>query len=132
VETNRIARAIIDATAAFQGYRLPELFAGLDRMPGSFPVQYIGANVPQAWAAGSVFLLLQSILGLTANAPGETLYVWPTLPDWLPDITVSNLRFGSSRISIHFTGTGANSSYEVLESDGRVQVERQVPSVWTP
>ena len=32
-------------------YRLPELFAGLPRREASFPVQYLGANVPQAWAA---------------------------------------------------------------------------------
>ena len=34
-----------------------------------FPVQYLGANVPQAWAAGSVFALLQAILGITLDAP---------------------------------------------------------------
>lgn len=127
-EADQIARAMFDAAAAFQGYRLPELFAGLDRMPGSFPVQYIGANVPQAWAAGSIFLLLQTILGLRADAPRQTLYVWPTLPDWLQELTVSNLRIGSSKVSIRFSGSGENSSYEVLENDGRVRVERLVPS----
>jgi hypothetical protein len=32
----------------------------IERSENSFPVQYPGANVPQAWAAGSVFALTQS------------------------------------------------------------------------
>ena len=36
----------------------------LQRDPMSFPVQYLGANVPQAWAAGAPFMLLQAMLGL--------------------------------------------------------------------
>ena len=51
------------------------LYAGIKREPGAFPVQYLGANVPQAWAAGSVFHLLQAILGLDANAHKKSLYV---------------------------------------------------------
>ena len=33
----------------------------------AFPVQYLGANVPQAWAAGSAFALLQAMLGHPAG-----------------------------------------------------------------
>ncbi len=47
-EAWRIARGLFDAAARFQYQRLPEVFAGLDRDAGSFPVQYPGANVPQA------------------------------------------------------------------------------------
>jgi glycogen debranching enzyme len=32
-------------------------------------VQYGGANIPQAWAVGSIFQLVQTILGLRADAP---------------------------------------------------------------
>ena len=52
--------------------QLPELYAGMQRDDDNFPVQYLGANVPQAWAAGSVFALLQAMLGLrpTRRASG--------------------------------------------------------------
>ena len=43
----------------------------------AFPVQYLGANVPQAWAAGSVFALLQAMLGIQPDAPRGKLYVDP-------------------------------------------------------
>ena len=82
-----MAQAVFDAASYFAGYRLPELYAGLARTPGAFPVQYLGANIPQAWAAGAVFHLLQTLLGLEADAPCQRLYVAPTLPDWLPAVS---------------------------------------------
>jgi glycogen debranching enzyme len=65
----------------------------------AFPVPYIEANVPQAWAAGSVFQLLQAILGITADAPNKRFYVNPSLPHWLPDITLRRLEIGNARLS---------------------------------
>ena len=67
---------------------------GVQRGDTDFPVQYLGANVPQAWAAGSMFALLQAMLGITPDAPRGTLYVDPALPAWLPDVTLIDLRLG--------------------------------------
>jgi glycogen debranching enzyme len=128
-ETNQIAKAIFDACAGFVGYRLPELIAGLDREPGdSFPVQYVGANIPQAWAAGSVFMLLRAILGIDGDVPNKTLWVEPTLPEWLPQITLEHMQLGSERIAIRFSGQGADSEFEVLESGGFEVRRRRVRS----
>ncbi len=121
-EANRIAKAILDAAAAFQGYRLPELFAGLERTEGSFPVQYLGANIPQAWAAGSIFMFLRTILGINANVPQNELYVEPTLPEWLPEITITNFKVGDQRMAIRFTGSGPESRFEVLKNPGNIHV----------
>lgn len=52
----------------FVSYQLPELYAGIEHKAGTFSVQYPGANVPQAWAAGGVFHLLRTILGLQLHA----------------------------------------------------------------
>ena len=57
------------AASHFLLNQLPELYAGVQRGDTDFPVQYLGANVPQAWAAGSVFALLQAILGIQPDAP---------------------------------------------------------------
>ena len=64
-----MARDIFVATSYILGYRLPEFYAGLPRQPGTFPVQYVGANIPQVWAAGSIFQRVQKILGLRVDAP---------------------------------------------------------------
>ncbi len=126
-EAAAIARDISEAASYFVFYRLPELYAGLRREPGNFPVQYLGANVPQAWAAGSVFHLLRSILGLEANAQTRTLYLDPQLPRWLPDITLHNLRVGESSASIRFWREGNDTRYEVLSCVGGLYVERGAP-----
>ena len=52
-----------------------------------------GANIPQAWAAGSIFMMVQTMLGLRADAPHRRLYVNPTLPDWLQEVEVGHLRW---------------------------------------
>src|SRR5204863_297668 len=54
-EAARVLRDISEAASYFVSYRLPELYAAIDRRRGTFPVLYPGANVPQGWAAGSLF-----------------------------------------------------------------------------
>ena len=121
-DASRVARDIFEATSYFLGYRLPELYAGLPRQPGTFPVQYVGANIPQAWAAGSIFQLVQTILGLRADAPHGRLYVDPTLPHWLPDVTLRGLKVGSSAVDIRFWREGDRSRWDVLALTGDTQV----------
>ncbi len=110
-EAAQVAKGIFDAAERLVGLRLPELFSGLPRVPASFPVPYLGANVPQAWAAGSVFRFVAILCGLhaTVDADGSKLYVNPQLPDWLPEIAIHNLRVGGG-------------SMEILFRDGTVEV----------
>ena len=93
-EAQRVAEGIFAAAERFDQMRLPELFAGLPREPGAFPVQYLGANVPQAWAAASVFRFVAILCGIHVVAATKRMYVNPDLPDWLPQITLRNLRGG--------------------------------------
>jgi glycogen debranching enzyme len=93
-EAQRIAEGIFAAAERFASHRLPELFAGLPREHGAFPVQYLGANVPQAWAAASVFRFIAILCGIHAAGSRKTIYVDPGLPAWLPSITINNLRAG--------------------------------------
>ena len=123
VEAARIARDISEAGTHFLLNRLPELYTALQRDGSSFPVQYLGANVPQAWAAGSVFSLMQAMLGFLPDAPHEKLYIDPLLPRWLPDLTVLDLRVGKHVLDISFWRDGEETKFEVLRGDPQV-VER--------
>jgi len=125
-EVGRIARDISDAASHFLLNQLPELYAGVERSEGGFPVQYLGANVPQAWAAGSAFALLQAILGITLDAPRERVYVDPVLPDWLPDITLLDLRLGRQRFDLRFWRDGGTTQFDVVSGDP-IMVERRSP-----
>jgi glycogen debranching enzyme len=90
-EAQTIAQAMFDAAGCLVNRRLPELFAGLDRDGGSFPVQYLGANVPQAWASGAIVQLVDVMMGFEPNASGRSLRLHPALPPWLDDIAISGL-----------------------------------------
>jgi glycogen debranching enzyme len=119
-EAGHIARDISEAASHFLLNQLPELYAGVERGPGSFPVQYLGANVPQAWAAGSCFALLQAMLGIQPDAPNDKLYVDPDLPAWLPDVTLLDLRLGRRHFDIRFRREGGKTVWDVLRGDAGV------------
>ena len=123
-EAARIARDISDAGSHFLSNQLPELYTTIERDEDSFPVQYLGANVPQAWAAGSVFALMQAILGFVPDAPRGKLHIDPLLPKWLPDLTVLDLHVGRHRFDIRFWHDGDQTQFEVLEGDPNA-VERR-------
>ena len=122
----QIARSISDAASHFQQNQLPELYAGVQRTNGNFPVQYLGANVPQAWAAGSCFALLQALLGIQPDAPNGKLYVDPALPAWLPDITLRDLHLGRHALDIQFRHENGATVWTVLKGDAKLVAHRNV------
>jgi hypothetical protein len=109
---------MLDAARRFEAYRLPEIFAGLKRKgkASDFPALYPpGANIPQGWASGSIFQMVQTILGLRADAPNKRLYVNPTLPAWFSEVVLRNLRVGPCTFTLHFWREGDRSHWEVVD-----------------
>ena len=122
-EAARVAHDVSVAASHFLLNRLPELYTAAARSETNFPVQYLGANVPQAWAAGSVFMLTQALLGFLPDAPRNKLYVDPSLPAWLPDLTVRDLRIGKHKLDIRFWAERGETAFEVIKGDPKL-VER--------
>jgi glycogen debranching enzyme len=121
-EAHEVARGLLDAAVRFDCYRLPEVFAGLTRAPNSFPVQYRGANIPQAWAAGAVFQIVQAMLGLEADFPNRRLYVDPCLPEWLPSLRLRGLQVGPVRLDLSAWRDDGRSHYLVEFQRGRLEL----------
>jgi glycogen debranching enzyme len=122
-EAAQIAHDISKAASYFRLNQLPELYTAFPREETNFPVQYIGANVPQAWAAGSAFMLTQALLGFLPDAPRNKLYIDPSLPKWLPDLAVYDLRIGKHKFDIRFWREGEETAFEVIKGDPKL-VER--------
>ncbi|MGH6993875.1 MAG: amylo-alpha-1,6-glucosidase [Caulobacteraceae bacterium] len=116
-EAAQIARQLSAAASYFFIHQMPELYSGLQREPTSFPVQYLGANTPQAWAAGSCFALLQMFVGFQPDAPARRLYLDPALPDWLPELTLRDLTVGPNAFDLRFWRDGEATRFEVLAGD---------------
>jgi glycogen debranching enzyme len=121
-EANRIAEGIFAAASLFQSNQMPELFGGIERKPENFPVPYVDANIPQAWAAGAIPWLISSMLGLVADAPNRKLFVQPVLPDWLPDVHLTRINVGSARVDLRFWREGDQTHWKVTDCDGDLQV----------
>jgi glycogen debranching enzyme len=123
-EAARIARDISRAANYFIANQMPELYSGLQRDANNFPVQYLGANVPQGWAAGSCFAMLQMMVGFQPDAPAGKLYLDPALPDWLPDLTLRDLRVGALVFDLRFQRDGPATRLEVLRGDASAVAQR--------
>ena len=121
-----VARALFDAAERFSSRRLPELFAGLPRDEGAFPVQYLGANVPQAWASGAVIHLLAILLGLDADATaaaGPVVRLRPALPDWLTQVRLDGLTVGAASADLQVTrDASGDHTVEVLRKNAELRV----------
>ena len=83
-----------------------------------------GANVPQAWAAGSIFAFLQAILGLVPDAPRGLLHVDPALPDEIPELAAVDLRVGKRRFDLRFWREGRTTRWEVTSGDKEAVAQR--------
>ncbi|CAN5812132.1 amylo-alpha-1,6-glucosidase [soil metagenome] len=122
-QARQVAGAMLEATTHFRESRLPELFCGFDRAASPLPVPYPVACSPQAWAAGSLFHLVASMLGLRPNAREQRLeIVRPALPAWLPGLRLRNLRVGQALVDLEFDAAGESISVEVLRRTGELDV----------
>ena len=118
----QILSALFDVSI-FAEYRLPELFCGFDRREGEGPVPYPVACSPQSWAAASVFLLLQAVLGMTIDgAASRVSFVRPILPEWLDEIQLKNLRVGHGSVDFLIQRRGGYATVKVQRREGEVEV----------
>jgi glycogen debranching enzyme len=121
--TMRVATALFDVAMHMEYFRLPELFCGFTRRAPTSPVGYPVACSPQAWAAGSPFILLQAMLGISARADENMLTInKPMLPPWLERVELSNLRVGNARLSLVFTREGEVTTFSLTDRRGDVRV----------
>jgi len=121
---DRVASRIFEAAQHSPDFRLPELFCGFDRGLADVPVPYPVACSPQAWAAATSLSLLQTMLGMHADAAKDILELdRPHLPSWLGKVTVHDLRVGERTVDLLFhRWRGNTTSAEVLRRDGPLEL----------
>jgi glycogen debranching enzyme len=119
----QVLGALVEAALQFEDRRLPELFCGFARRRDMAPVPYPVACRPQAWAAGSVFLLLEAVLGLEVDGlAGRVVFRQPQLPPWLAALEIRNLQVGTARIDLNVLHGKYGGSVEIMRKEGDVEV----------
>lgn len=115
----QICSNLYEAALNFRDYRLPELFCGIQRRPYDVPVEYPVSCSPQAWASGSMFLMLSSLLGLHPSAQTRELQITdPALPPFLDWLHIRNLRVGKSRVNLEFSQHEGRTFCNVMDVQG--------------
>jgi len=123
VYAGRILDAMFRVSQFTELRRFPELFCGFDRRPNQGPTLYPVACSPQAWAAASIFSLLQSCLGLSIQASSKQIqFTQPYLPEFLSSIHIRNLAIWDAFIDFVAERHELSASITVLRRTGDISV----------
>jgi glycogen debranching enzyme len=90
--------------AGLSGWRLPELYGGLDADQVPFPVPTPVACSPQAWSAAAPLSLLRTALGLEPDVPGGTVRIAPLLPPG-ERLTAQGIALGGGTLTLTAEGS---------------------------
>jgi glycogen debranching enzyme len=122
-ELERLSLALIGVLESSEDFRLPELFCGFRRRGSEPPIPYEVACKPQAWAAGSIFLMLKSMLGISVEIDQSYLvFNSPILTPKIHTLEVKNLQGRDWEIDLLVRRTQHGTTVEVTRKHGSVKV----------
>jgi len=102
----KLMSSMFEAAVRFN-MRLPELFCGFTRAIGDAPVAYPVACLPQAWSAGSAFMMLQACLGIRIDGWNRAIEVdRPRLPIGIDNLVIRHLAVGEAKVDLTFERVG--------------------------
>ncbi len=120
-EALKILKSLFEASTFFKLHRIPELFCGFERRPNEGPTHYPVACHPQAWAAGSVFLILQGCLGLSFER-NEIHFKHPALPEFLEEIWIKDLRVKGGKLDLYLKKYREDVVVNVIKKEGEIKI----------
>jgi glycogen debranching enzyme len=119
----RVLTALFDAMLFNEARGVPELFCGFARRKGMGPTSYPVACMPQAWSSAAIFAMLGATLGITFDVEaGRVLLIRPTLPDWMDELRLTNLRLRDSAADIVLRRSNGAAALYVTRRDGPIEI----------
>jgi glycogen debranching enzyme len=122
-----IFNGLFEAARHVHYRRLPELFCGFRKEEGKEgdpPVRYAVACSPQAWAAASMYSIIQSLLNITPDAQRKILSIRaPRLPETLNMLQINNLRVGEAMVDLEFRRTNKSVTVDVRNRQGELDIQ---------
>jgi glycogen debranching enzyme len=121
----RLLTGMFEAALNMDLNRLPELFCGFHRRTdGTGPTLYPVACSPQAWASGSVYMLLAACLGLQISATERKVKLEnPMLPAFLDEVRIENLSVKNAQVDLLIGRRDRGIAVDILRKEGAVEVE---------
>jgi glycogen debranching enzyme len=122
-ELEKLALALIGVLESSDDFRLPELYCGFRKRGTEPPVPYDVACKPQAWAAGSVFLMLKSLLGISMDLDQSYLvFNFPLLTPKVNFMEIKNFRARDFELDLIVRRAGRGTYVEVTRKSGALRV----------
>lgn len=126
-ELERLGAGLMDVLELSDDFRFPELFCGFRRRGNAPPVPYEVACKPQAWASGSVFLMLRSLLGLSFESsqqgtPSTLVLNSPVLTSKVNWLRIKGLQGDGWEVDLVFSRSRAGTQLEVERKDGPIRI----------
>jgi glycogen debranching enzyme len=120
----RILTGMFDASLFVDLHRLPELFCGFRRRRAEGPTLYPVACAPQSWAAGAVYSLVESCLGLRVSAPARKVtFHYPILPESIRQLHIKQLQVDGVTVDLSIERHHDTAAVSVTRRDGWLDVE---------
>ena len=126
--TARILEGMFEAARHVDLNRLPELFCGFHRRPdGTGPTLYPVACAPQAWAAGSPYLLLCASLGIEIRAADRlVVFEAPRLPLFLNELRIEGLTVNDACVDLLVSRCEKGLTVDILRKEGEMEIQTRV------
>lgn len=118
----RVTEGLLRASEGFHLWRLPELYGGLSGDAVQAPVPYPVSCSPQAWAAATPLLVLQSMLNLQPEVPHGKVHIRPELPSRLTRLSIVGIPIGVGNLSLELA-RGANGQTETVITENTTGLE---------
>jgi glycogen debranching enzyme len=120
----RIFEGLFRASGYMELKRMPEVFCGFSRKEGEAPTLYPHACSPQAWAAAGVYLLIQSMLGISIDAVRRRVhFAYPSLPQSIDWLNIENLPVGGYHVDLVVQSyKGRDVSVQITRREGGISV----------
>jgi glycogen debranching enzyme len=124
----QILHGLFEVSRNVEHKRMPELFCGFHKRPGTTsPTEYPVACAPQAWAAGSVYLLLRACLGMSVRAAERQIcFASPLLPESLDHLKIENLRLADGSVDLLVRRHNGGAAVEILRKQGQIEIVKSV------
>lgn len=120
---DEVFKGIVQAASYMDLRRLPELFCGFQRAKGRGPTLYPVACLPQAWASGTPFALLEAALGFEFDPAAREIRMRnPRLPDFIDEINIRNLQLRGSSVDFTVRRHGSDVSVRPLRGGDDLRI----------
>ncbi len=118
-----LAQSMIGVLESSDDFRLPELFCGFRKRGNEPPIPYEVACKPQAWAAGSIFLMLKSMLGLSMDTDqSHVVFHSPLLTQRIQWMDIHGLTGRDWEMDVMIRRGSNGTSVDVQRRHGQVRV----------